>query len=72
MFRLRFVVALLSFPGLALAQGATAQHGGMQHGQHMPDMSHEGHEMNAEPPFPQGPWRGDNPPLLPFRRLSRS
>lgn len=45
MIRLVFVFALLSFPGLALAQGATAQHGGMQH---MPGMSHEGHGMNAD------------------------
>ncbi|WP_366655508.1 hypothetical protein [Fodinicurvata sp. EGI_FJ10296] len=48
-----FVIALLAFPGLAfpglaLAQGETANHGEMQHGQHTPDMSHEGHGMNAD------------------------
>jgi len=48
MIRLMFVVAFLSVPGLALAQSATAQHGGMQHGQHMPGISHEGHGMNAD------------------------
>jgi hypothetical protein len=48
MIRLMFVVALLSVPGLALAQSATAQHGDMQHGQHTPGMSHEGHGMNAD------------------------
>jgi hypothetical protein len=48
MIRLAFVFALLACPGLALAQGASAQHGGMQHGQHMPGMSHEGLGMNAD------------------------
>lgn len=48
MIRFIFVVAFLSVPGLALAQSATAQHGGMQHRQHMTGMSHEGHGMNAD------------------------
>lgn len=48
MIRFIFVVAFLSVPGVALAQSATAQHGGMQHGQHMTGMSHEGHGMNAD------------------------
>jgi len=48
MIRLMLVVTLLSAPGLALAQGASVQHGGMRHGQHMPGMSHEGHGMNAD------------------------
>ena len=48
MIRLMFVVAFLSVPGLALAQNATALHEGMQHGQHMPGMSHEGHGINAD------------------------
>jgi hypothetical protein len=48
MIRLIFVVAFLSVPGLPLAQNATALHEGMQHGQHMPGMSHEGHGINAD------------------------
>lgn len=53
MIRLMFVVALLSVPGLALAQSATAQHGGMQHGQHMPGMSHADHGMDGDA-IPEG------------------
>lgn len=44
MIRFAFLVALVVFPGLALAQDAAGQHGGMQH---VPGMSHDGHGMNA-------------------------
>ncbi len=45
MNRYAFLFALLASPGLALAQDATGQHGGMQH---VPGMSHEGHWTSAE------------------------
>ncbi|WP_147094962.1 hypothetical protein [Roseovarius sp. TE539] len=45
MIRFAFVVTLLASPGLALAQDAAGQHGGMSH-EH--GMSHEGHRMNAD------------------------
>jgi hypothetical protein len=48
MIRCCFVVALLAFPSSRWRRSATAQHGGMQHGQHMPGMSHEDHGMNAD------------------------
>jgi hypothetical protein len=57
MIRLTLVVALLSSPGLASAQGASPQHGGMQHVQHMPGMSHEGHRMNGDA-VPAAPMEG--------------
>jgi hypothetical protein len=50
MIRSAIFVTLLAFPGLALAQDAAGQHGGMRH---MPGMSHEGHGMNADA-FPAG------------------
>ena len=45
MNRYAFLFTLLASPGLALAQDATGQHGGMQH---VPGMSHEGHGVSAE------------------------
>lgn len=45
MIRFAFLVTLLASPGLALAQDAASQHGGMQH---VPGMSHDGHGMNAD------------------------
>ena len=44
MIRFALLVTLLASPGLALAQDATGQHGGIRH---VPGMSHEGHGMNA-------------------------
>ncbi len=45
MFQLAFLAALLASPGLALAQDAAAQHGGMHH---MPGMSHPGVAVSAD------------------------
>lgn len=54
MIRSAFLFTLLAFPGLALAQDAAGQHGGMRH---MPGMSHEGHGIDADA-FPAGLMEG--------------
>jgi hypothetical protein len=45
MIRFSFLFAFLASPGLALAQDAAGEHGGMQH---VPGMSHEGHGLSAD------------------------
>ena len=72
MIRFAFLLALAASSSLAMAQETAGQHGGVQHGQHLPGMCHADQAMNAAA-LPEGVTEGGQSAFAaPFRRSSSS